>query len=147
MSYLGGRTVFSSSCISCKLRQLKKATSYHELWQITIRALRVSVEAEAVALALSCTCSVVKKCLISGLVILMLLICVWSPWKMWNCCFSSGIKNAPGTAILAFGFLPLALTDGYIMFFYAEEIFILIMWKWNFTVTKWWAALESPASK
>lgn len=35
------------------------------------------------------------------------------------------MKNAPGTALLAFGFSPLALTDGYTHFFLHQRVFYL----------------------
>lgn len=80
LSSLSCHLAFSANFILSKLRHVKKAARYHQVWQIPTHTLRrVSVEAGPVALASSHTCSVGRKCLISGPVIP--LICIWHPYK------------------------------------------------------------------
>lgn len=105
-NYLWGLSCFlasSANFIPFKLLFLQEVIPHHRGWQIPTETSRVSVEGAAAALV---PVQGVKKCLISGPVILLPLICVWNPLKMRHRCFSRSITNAPQTAGLAFGVSP-----------------------------------------
>lgn len=105
-NYLWGLSCFLASSANFtpfKLRLLQEVIPHHRGWQIPTETSGVSVEGAAAALV---PVQGVKKCLISGPVILLPLMCVWNPLETRHRCFSRSITNAPQTAVLAFGVSP-----------------------------------------